>query len=355
MRTFSWLLFVAAACGGVEPENGDPIAYGGVFQCPPAYCGANSATIDHYGFHELNLDGIANREGFRVIAMSSGPDFYRLEVTKGRISGHYPKRAALSGQALVGARIYLEHKNGLQYAMTIAEVGYVAEVVYPNNTLETYRFEWAVITQDQLPGPVGAGEELPIPGFDQPQDVCPDEKFELTEWDEARAMPPVHALVYEGDRIDVDSRKLDPPTFDPQWFNITCGHDTLVKMRLTRSTLASTKSWRLTQATLKMLSADYCGTGTPFTMTGEPLVWRSLSGMEMRGAPTTLEARWNESGALCLDVPRAFKTPLPQLAAAFPDIERSISLECTRPPPCRNSDPAIYDPDDLVISGNLDP
>lgn len=348
-------LFLVAACGGVgEPDiEGKPL--GGSFQCPPAYCGSNSAVIDHYGFHELNLDGIANHEGFRVLGMSSGPDFYRLEVVKGRISGHYPKRAALSGQALVGARIYLEHTNGLQYAITIADVGYVDEVVYPHNKLETYRFEWAVITKDQLPNPVKAGDVLPIPSFDQPQDVCPVEKIEeAAEWDEARKMPPVHALVYEGDRIEMSDRTVDP-TFDPRWFNVTCGHDTLVKLRLTRSTLAATKNWRLVQATLKMLSADYCGTGTSFTMTGEPLVWRSLSGMEMRGSPTSFEARWDEKGARCLDLPRAAKTPLYQLAAAFPDIEGAIANECQRPPPCANPDPTIYEPDDLVISGNVDP
>ncbi len=111
MRTFSWLLFVAAACGGAEPENGDPVAYGGAFQCPIAYCGANSATIDHYNFHELNLDGIENDEHFRILGMSSGSEFYDLEVTKSRIFGHDRFRGLLYGPALKDAVIYLEHDS----------------------------------------------------------------------------------------------------------------------------------------------------------------------------------------------------------------------------------------------------
>jgi hypothetical protein len=236
-------------------------------------------------------------------------------------------------------------------------VAYVEEVVPPFDPIETYRFEWAVITYDQLPGPVHDGDELPIPGFDQTQDVCPavdSDPEGSAEWDEAAQMPPLHALVFEGDRIDTRSRTVDPQP-DPRWFNVACGPDTLVKLRLTRSTLLTTKAnWRLTQATLKMLSADYCGTGTSFTMRGEPLVWRSLSGMELRSSPTSFEARWDETGARCLDTPRAFDTQLKDLAAAFPDIERAIANECSRPPPCTNTDFATFDPGDFVISGNRD-
>jgi hypothetical protein len=212
--------------------------------------------------------------------------------------------------------------------------------------------------QDQLPGPVHDGDVLPIPGFDKKQDVCPPVASEpegTAEWDEVAAagMPMVHALVFEGDRIDTRRRTVEPQP-EPRWFNVACGPDTLVKLRLSRSTLATTKDWRLTQATLKMLSADYCGTGTSFTIRGEPLVWTSLSGMQLRSSPTSFEARWDENGARCLDTPRALDTKLEDLAAAFPDIERAIARECTRPPPCANPDPMTFDPGDLVISANRD-
>lgn len=351
---------MVAACGSTELDvDNDATVFGGAFNCPMAYCGSNSATIDHYGFHELNLDGISNDEGFQILGMSLNGEFLDLEVRKSRILASDRFRTRVTGPALKGAVIYLGHKSGAQYALTISEVSSATrEVVSPYNALETYRFQWAAVTGNPLPWRVHAGDELPIPGSEKPTDICPKEEFDIpasVEWNEAAQVPPLHALVYEGDRIDSYARKLKQWDPDPRWFNLGCGPDALVKLRLSRSTLLTNKAdWRLTQATLKMLSADYCGTGTPFTTTGEPLVWQSLSGMQLRSSATSMEARWNEDGARCLDEPRAFNTRLPSLSAAFPDIERAIANECGRPPPCKNSDPATYDPDDLVVSANRD-
>ena len=365
MRTFSCLLLVAA-CGSGEPEvAGNAVAFGGTMtSCPPAYCGSNSATIDHYNFHELNLDGARNAEGFRVLGMSSGSEFYKLDVVDSRIIGRGGRTVCctpniISGYALKDAVIYLEHTSHTQYAIRIAEVSYVQEIVAPYDWLETYHLEWAAILNDQLPGPVRAGDELPIPGFDGPQDICPftEDKVENpAEWNEAARVPLAHALVYEGDRIDRHNRTVNPVP-DRRWFNLTCGADTLTKLRLSRSTLLTTPTkadWRLAQATLKMLSADYCGTGTSFTMRGEPLIWTSLSGMQLRGSAQSFEARWDENGARCLDEPRARQTDLPDLAAMFPKLDYSIEVECINRPlkPCQNPDPYVFEPDDLVISAN---
>lgn len=342
---------LVAACGGVEAPEPD-VAYA----CPIAYCGSNSPTIDHYGFHELNLDGIANKEGFRILGASAGTDFADLAVTGGRIVLSAPNRRVV-GSALVGARIYIAHSSGTQFALEITSVQNVAEVVSPNGMLEAYRFQWATIISGALAGPVHAGDVLPLPVFELKQDVCPEEDWDepgSNEWDEAAGMPDLHALVYEGDRID-PVRRTVAPTIDRRWFNIGCGHDTLVKLRLTRNTmLTANLKWRLVQATMKMLSADYCGTGKAFTRTGEPLVWRNRGGMELKSSATSFEARWNEYGAYCLDVPRAAYTKNPDLAAAFPDIEDAISRECKRPPPCQNATFSQYETGNLVISGNVD-
>jgi hypothetical protein len=356
VRIYPWVL-LAAACGNVESEP-SPVT---VERCSYAVCGSNSGVIDHYAFHELNLDGIPNREGFSILGMSQGATFYDLRVYKDRIEAR-GTTAVLTGQALLGARIYLAHKNGLQYAMTIRNVGSVEEVVAPNSVLDTYDFQWAVITQDPLPAPVHAGDVLPIPGFDKTQDICPAyiDTDGAAEWDEAaRFVAPASALVFEGDRIDAEARTVSPTT-DKRWFNIACGRDTLLKLRLSRSTMRLTGgNWRLGQATLKMFSADYCGTGMSFTMRGEPITWRSISGMEMLTSPSSFEARWDENGARCLEEPRALNTTNTTLAAQYPDIADAIKQDCATvarrpPPPCSNPDPAIYDPGDLVISGNRD-
>ena len=58
---------------------------------------------------------------------------------------------------------------------------------------------------------------------------------------------------------------------------------------------------------LKMLTADYCGDGTPFTVAGQPLNWMDDRGtMKLLQQPPQLgfEARWNDAGPVCLDKPR---------------------------------------------------
>ena len=59
------------------------------------------------------------------------------------------------------------------------------------------------------------------------------------------------------------------------------------------------------QATLKMITADYCGTGQSYTVDGTPLAWENAGGtvtpMHEIGES---EAVWTSSGALCLDTPR---------------------------------------------------
>lgn len=90
------------------------------------------------------------------------------------------------------------------------------------------------------------------------------------------------------------------------------------------------------QAAMKMLAADYCGSGHSFTSSGTPLAWTDAWGnfgpwnetaeWEQGAAPYTpamadTEARWDESGALCLKQPRK-ADPL------------DIMNECALPPPC---------------------
>jgi hypothetical protein len=58
---------------------------------------------------------------------------------------------------------------------------------------------------------------------------------------------------------------------------------------------------------LKMLAADYCGDGTPFTVAGQPLNWRDDRGTLKLLKPLAqlaLEARWTDTGPACLDKPR---------------------------------------------------
>lgn len=59
------------------------------------------------------------------------------------------------------------------------------------------------------------------------------------------------------------------------------------------------------QATLRMITADYCGTGESFTVTGTPVAWRDdQDRIKPPYGEEVMEALWDEDGAICLDTPR---------------------------------------------------
>jgi hypothetical protein len=102
-------------------------------------------------------------------------------------------------------------------------------------------------------------------------------------------------------------------------------------------------SWQERQAMLKMLVADYCGTGRAFTVPGEPLLWQS-GRISYALPPLNLEARWTANGASCLGVPRLNVHPDP--GSFFSEnIMTDIIAECgsNLPPQCTDIDPRDYD------------
>lgn len=325
-------------------------------KCSTLICGANSPVIDHYDFHELNLDHAPNAAGFAVLGVTREGVFYDLNVRGGAIQATGPG-VIIEGGELTGARIWLE-RGGQQYGIVIAGVGQTFDVVRPYEPIETYAFDWSAVVAHPLPQGVVAGTPVESPTMDRvSQALCPnppDWQGIDFEWDESTAMHPYDVLVFEGDRID-DATRTVAHAPDDRWFNLGCARDTLAKLRLSRNTLHTVESqdWRHVQATLKMLSADYCGTGRSFTVTGEPLVWHGRVGMEYWAAPKDLEARWTEYGASCLDAPRLMMSVLPEARSEFPDIEAAIAAECPRPPPCANPDPLVFDASrELVTSAN---
>jgi hypothetical protein len=60
------------------------------------------------------------------------------------------------------------------------------------------------------------------------------------------------------------------------------------------------------QTLLKMLTADYCGTGHSFTHDGVSLIYNANQSWwhDDTRTPAAQEALWDASGALCVDDPR---------------------------------------------------
>jgi ADYC domain len=307
-------------------------------------CGSNSPEVDHYGFHELNLEGLANSAGIRIDSskggalITKGAKSYFLRVKEAKIFGTLNGQIVLSGLGLVGAEIHLYTGTKADYTIRIEGV---RTMPYPvgNTTelVETYVLSWY------------GGGVLP----DAKRNIC---KFPaiLTDPAPLRAViitlsPPSfyellgmyggESVVFEGDRIDA-ARKTIGQTFEDRWFNIGCAGHTLAKMLLTRhATVAGAStygiSWEDRQATLKLLTADYCGDGTAFTVAGEPLRWTG-DVMPYIRRPSQLEARWSSKGADCLNEPRLKRTSSPDAVALFgQDISATIAAHCPNViPPC---------------------
>lgn len=365
-----------------------------VERCAKYFCGGNSPVVGHYGFWELNIHGDPNDQGVELLGLSKGRTFYDVAVVDSRLRARDATGNELTGTALQDAILWIRQGSD-QYGIAITEVGEFAEVVptyvpaftftFPftftlpfkfnkrvgspylikqYKALETYVLDWSAVIANPLAGPIGAGGfpatgEMPVLDTNNPPvNVCPppDRTFSNggeVEFDPTARMSVYHSLLFEGDRFSLDGRTVKPAAND-DWFNIGCGAHTLAKLRLTRNTMHTTASWQNVQAAFKMLSGDYCGTGTPFTVDGEPLVWRDRGAMQFFQTPMDLEARWDENGATCLNSPRLARSTHPLAQKVFDPA--LLQAECANHPlpPCQELNPQLWEGNELVVSGNYD-
>jgi hypothetical protein len=377
VHSYVWLVPVLglASCifGEPDPNLSDVDQ---AIRCDPEFCSTNSPLIGVYGTWEFALDGTPNDQGFALLGLGidrgKATEFFRLHVENSRIYGLDGNgNVALRDYDLIGAKIFLDH-YGKQHAILISNVGAINEVVKPGDLLQSYVLDWSDVIKGRLPGPMPAGawlENQRMPLLSSPAAVCPEPKWisepyvgSMVEWDETAyaGMSVYESLVFEGDRFDPEKRVVQPAA-DDNWFNIACGAHTLAKLRLTRNTIHTT-GWANVQAALKMLSADYCGSGKAFTFPGEPLVWRDRAAMDyLRLNPykNELEARWDENGATCVSSPRLERSGNPDAAKLYPDIWQAIEEECKLAgvalTKCANYDHYQWETaNELVTSANYD-
>lgn len=301
-----------------------------LIDCATWVCGSNSPVISGLSFHELNTRGLANAEGFSVIGLVQGGLGYQLVVEAGRIYGRSGS-LQLSGQELVGSQIWLR-LGAKVFAIRITAVGSVktfARLGGAQGTLETYQLDTA-----ELAG--GA------PATDW-RNLCsnPPRRDNL----DVMGMNTVQAVVFEGERIDKTTKTIST-ALDTSWFNIGCAGHALAKLAANGFTESARLAFGFNtsildrQAFLRMLIADYCGTGRPFTVSGQPLQWmdwRGYTQYAISPANLELEARWTATGAACVNTPRVLANPS-QLALQTlgNNVGWDILVECGRIPPACN-------------------
>jgi hypothetical protein len=114
-----------------------------------------------------------------------------------------------------------------------------------------------------------------------------------------------------GETYDRKAKTVQP--LQTLWFTLACADEAVFKMKRMNygpnddyeKGQPATVAQR--QATLKMITADYCGTGQSFTAQGTPVVWIDRDdnvGPEEPPPGALVEAQWTAEGARCLEPPR---------------------------------------------------
>ena len=329
-------LLLLGACAA--PELG--YVEQGIITCPKEHCGTNSCEIDQMGFHDLEMTRTdKNDSGFRLAGFEQKGVDYELVVANAQLTGTSKSNGTIAGQDLVGAQMIVE-VGSQSYAIRIAAVGSMALPIPPTDpsqptSVETYELDYSRMT-----GAQPSSEWKNICGG-TPFEDGGDPEFGYRE---TFGQHPKHSILFEGDKIDLETMTIDPKP-SPNWFNIGCSGHTLAKLFLTRNatvSLGHTGDHDPRQATLKLLVGDYCGTGKPFTVAGQKLAWQGGQ-MPFFATPERLEARWNQDGATCLEVPRMLFPTTKEGAALFPDIKAAIHAECPSLPVCSQRDPFDMD------------
>jgi hypothetical protein len=116
-----------------------------------------------------------------------------------------------------------------------------------------------------------------------------------------------YVTVLVGERYDLESKDVIPNT--GTWITLACNNQAAFKMKRLGYGPAGhqgvTKTPAQRQATLKMITADYCGDGWSFTVSGTQVGWRNASNsVDMENPNHAIEARFDSEGAVCLSNPR---------------------------------------------------
>lgn len=257
------------------------------YRCPTWQCGYNSPELHGNTIRALNLEGLPNDDGARLIGFSAPPwakGAYTLEVQGDELVGVAKNAPELRGADLVGSRLHLV-VDGAVRDVRVDEVRLDASWAPAGAPVVSYRLR---IQSLEAPGEFA---ELCTAG----------EKSE----DNA------YTVVLGGERYDEASIAVVPAA---GWFSFACGTTALAKAahlgygpQTPFPGEGAPASPGRRQATLKMLTADFCGVGHAYTEDGVFLLYANQSGAFgplPDVVPGDLEAIWTADGALCLEATR---------------------------------------------------
>ncbi len=295
--------------------------------CPIEGCGSNAAYVSGFVIDGLNLDGCRNHDGALLVrgsvrkGASSCPDVaMNLDVLDGALIGRATDGGAIvcSATDVSGLTFTVEGPSwalGLEPTLTIAtrtlriratDTVEAWNPIGPREVVRSYTFE---------PTEPGAAPVcVPASGWLQPwASVAADAGTGAAEPTPAVL---VFGELYHRKEAVVLAAPTDRPFQRERWLNVACAGGALSKMRLMGlDPLRSPAAVDERQATLKMITAKYCG-DLSFTSNGMPLLWESLNGRTATFAVRPpevgpVEACWTSTGATCLSHGRAWRAGAP--------------------------------------------
>lgn len=283
------LLAATTACT-LEPLASDDDESLAPRDCEPPLCGFNSPRINDAPFPELHLGGLANDAGVSLVGLRSptSTEIYELKIEAHQALAAYSGTMRVAhGAGLVGWQLVLDD-NGTEVSGTIRAFSRAtASWATGNDSLTTYAISF--------PSPVTVGLDL---------NVCPTYVNDPNT--------PVLTVI-PGQTYDREAKLVG--LIDSSWATFACADEAAYKAKrlgyaevlgFDGTALPATRAQQ--DATLKMITADYCGKGKSFTEPNTPVYWENTALTVPMGPPAnerdTIEAIWTDYGALCLDNPR---------------------------------------------------
>lgn len=252
--------------------------------CPGCNIGGyNSPTINSFEIPELHLGQEPNHADVTLIDIAdpNGHE-YSLSVVNEEFFVDTGNGLVI-GAGLIGWKILLDSPGG-KYELEIASYAIHDSLANEGPGISAYGLKYE--------SHLVAGEIL---------SVCPGSL-------------PNEAVVtlIRGETYDRAQKTVQPAQLG--WFTLACADEAVFKMKRMNygpnayfNNTGMPASVAQRQATLKMITADYCGNGNSYTVQGTPLIWIDAAhtvGPEKVQTPNQREAFWDENGALCLDTPR---------------------------------------------------
>ncbi len=288
------------------PDAWDPAFEDGVFlpagdqwnDCSTWDCNKNNPVLNTFPVDELNEDEVTqNEEGLAIEDLIRGGVSRNIDVRDGEILVRNNAHEVIaSGHQVEGSRIMVSGTAGRLWEIRIQDSTRTLKYWDGTGYLWAYHLVYRPITIPATYDYVNLCNDPPLAG-DEPG---------VPEGYEA------YAIMIDGERYDRDQIEVDASSSATGWFNIACAGSALSKMvlmhydpRIPAGQYHTSPAQRT--ATLKMITADYTGTGRAFTEPETDLAWGDVNGWNpLNPLPpfSAFEAIWTETGARCLNTPR---------------------------------------------------